>query len=100
MGGISDFRVLVKFLINKNCHSFRISNDIGTKLGPVTEFDRKKTTASKKFDDDVVSANYDVTFIIFFRMLFDLKESVTRILNRWSIISTFSLIETFLSYKN
>ena len=48
VGGISDFRVLVKFLINKNCHSFRISNDIGTKLGPVTEFDRKKTTASKK----------------------------------------------------
>ena len=66
VGGISDFRILVKFLINKNCHNFRISNDIGTKLGPVTEFDRKKTTASKKFDDDVVSANYDVTFIIFF----------------------------------
>ena len=70
------------------------------KLGPVTEFNREKTTASKKFDDDVVSANYDVTFIIFFRMMFDLKESVTRILNRWSIISIISLIETFLSYKN
>ena len=33
------------------------------KLGPVTTIDKKNSTALKKFDDDVVSANYDVIVV-------------------------------------
>ena len=54
---------LFKSLINKNCHSSRTSDDIDMKLGPVTKLDKRNTTKSKKFDDYVVSANYDVIVI-------------------------------------
>ena len=33
------------------------------KLGPVTKHDKKNTAKSKKFDDDVMSANFDVIVI-------------------------------------
>ena len=33
------------------------------KLGPVTKLDKKNKTTSKKFDNDVVSANCDVIVI-------------------------------------
>ena len=33
------------------------------KLGPVTKFDKRKKTTSKKFDVDVMSRNCDVIFI-------------------------------------
>ena len=36
------------------------------KLGPVTKHDKRNATTSKKYDDDVVSANYDA--IIIFRI--------------------------------
>ena len=32
-------------------------------LGPVTKFDKKNKTTSKKFDDDVMPENYDVMAI-------------------------------------
>ena len=33
------------------------------KLGPVTKLDKRNKTTSKEFDDDFMSANYDVTVI-------------------------------------
>ena len=33
------------------------------KLGPVTKLDKRNKKTSKKFDDDVMSENYDVIFI-------------------------------------
>ena len=36
------------------------------KLDPVTELDKRNKTTSKKFDDDVMSENYDV--IVIFRI--------------------------------
>ena len=33
------------------------------KLGPVTKHDKRNKTTLKKFDDDVISANYEVTVI-------------------------------------
>ena len=33
------------------------------KLGPVTKLDKKNKTTSKKFDDEVMSANWDVIVI-------------------------------------
>ena len=38
---------LVKSIINKNCHNSRTSNDIDTKLGPVTKLDERNMTISK-----------------------------------------------------
>ena len=37
------------------------------KLVPVTKLDKRKKIASKKFDDDFMSANYEVivTFLIY-----------------------------------
>ena len=33
------------------------------RLGPVTKLDKRNKTSSKNFDDDVMSANYDVIVI-------------------------------------
>ena len=33
------------------------------KFGPVTKIDKRNKITSKKFDGDVMSANYDVTVI-------------------------------------
>ena len=33
------------------------------KLGPVTKLDKRNKTLSKKFDEDVISENYDVIVI-------------------------------------
>ena len=33
------------------------------KLGPVTKLDKRNKTTSKKFDDDFMSANYNVNVI-------------------------------------
>ena len=53
---------LVKFFINKNRHKSRTSDDIDMKLGPVTKLGKRKET-SKEFDRNVVSTNYDTSFI-------------------------------------
>ena len=63
-GGISDFRISGQFVLNENGHNFRTSHDIDMKLGPVTTIDKRNLTTSKKFDDGVLSENYDV--IVFF----------------------------------
>ena len=34
------------------------------KLGPVTKLDKRNKTTSKKFDDDVMSENCDITAIL------------------------------------
>ena len=46
--GISNFQISDKSLINKNCHNLRTSNNIGIKLGSLTELDKENKTASKK----------------------------------------------------
>ena len=56
-------RFLVKTIRYKNCHNSRTSSDIDTKHGPVSKVDKRKTTTSKKIDDDVVSTNYDLIII-------------------------------------
>ena len=48
-GGISDFRISGQSFIKENCHNFRTSNDIGTKLGPVTKLDKRNTAMLKEF---------------------------------------------------
>ena len=60
--GISDFKISGQSLIKRNCHNPRPSDDIDTKLGPVTKID-KRNKMSKKLDDDVISENYDIIVI-------------------------------------
>ena len=60
------------------------------KLGPITKLDKKNVTTSKKIDNDVRSAKYEV--IVIFPGDVCQEESRIWIMNAWSIISTFSLI--------
>ena len=62
-GSFSNFRIFGHSFINKNCHDSRTSHDTDMKLGPVIKLDKKKTVTLKKFDDDVMSAKFDVTFV-------------------------------------
>ena len=61
--GISDFRISGQSHIKVNCHNSRTRDDIDIKLGPVTKLDKRNKTTSKKFDEDVMSANLDVIVI-------------------------------------
>ena len=47
----------------ENCHNSRTSDDIDMKLAPVTKLGKRNKTTSKKFNDDVMPANYDVLVI-------------------------------------
>ena len=59
----SSFRNPSQSLIKENCHNSRTSDDIDMKFGPVTKRDTRNKITSKKFDDDVVSANCEVSVI-------------------------------------
>ena len=59
-GGISDFRISGQSFINENCHNSGSSHDIDTKLGPVTELDKRNMANLEKFHEDVKSANCNV----------------------------------------
>ena len=49
------------------------------KLGPVTKLDKRNKTTSKKFDDEVISENYDV--IVIFQFMANLEQSGSWILD-------------------
>ena len=54
------FSISGRSLINEKCHNSRTSNDTDMKFGPVTKLDIRKVPMSKKLDDNVMSANYDI----------------------------------------
>ena len=49
--------------MKENYLNSRTSDDIDMKLGLVTKIDKRNKTQSKKFDDDVMSENYDVIVV-------------------------------------
>ena len=53
-------------LIKENCHNSGTSDGIHKNLGVVTRLDKRNKTTSKKFDDDIMSENFDV--IVIFRI--------------------------------
>ena len=61
--GISDFRISGQSFIKINCHISRTSDNNDIRLGPVTKLDKKSKITPKKFDDDVMSENWDVIVI-------------------------------------
>ena len=63
-GDISDFRISGQSFINENCHNSRTNHDIDMKLGLITKRNKRNTETSKKFADDVMSANCG--FSVFF----------------------------------
>ena len=96
--GISNFWISGQSLIKVNCHISRASDDIDTKLGPVTTLDKRNKIASKKIDNEVMSAN--VTSLSFFQFMANLEQSRSRIPDAQSAKLTFSLIVTFYSTKS
>ena len=73
---------LIKPLINKNCHNSRNGIDIDMKVGPLTMLDMRNMTKSKKFDDGVMSVNYDV---IFFFQFYDQFGDIWKPDSRWKV---------------
>ena len=53
-----------QFLIKENCHTFRTSDDIDMKLGPVTKLDQKNKKPSKKSDVDVMLLRLESTLLL------------------------------------
>ena len=68
------------------------------KLGPVTKIDKRNKTMSKKFVDNVISADYDV--IAIFPIMTNLEESGSRIPGAYSVKLTFLLQVTFYLIEN
>ena len=68
------------------------------KLEPVTKLDKRNKTTSKKFDDDVISPNYDViiNFLVYGQFGAIWKPDSGRI-----VCKTYIFINSYLlSYKN
>ena len=68
------------------------------KLGPVTKIDKRNKTMSKKFVDNVISADYDV--IAIFPIMANLEEAGSRIPGAYSVKLTFLLEVTFYLIEN
>ena len=88
------FQISLQILINKNYHNYRTSNDIDMKLGRVIKLYKRNTTTVTKFDDDVVSSNYNI--IVNIPIMADLEQFRSRILDVWSIILKFAKIMFYL----
>lgn len=55
---------LFQFFINENCYNSTTSNNIGVKFETLSKFENKNTIVSKKFNKNVMLANYDIIFLI------------------------------------
>ena len=55
------FLISGQSLIKENCHNTRTNDYPDMKLGPVTKLNMRNKTTSKKFGDDVMWANCDIT---------------------------------------
>ena len=69
------------------------------KLGSVTKLVKKNKIPSKKFDDDVMSANYDVIFVF---PIYGQFEVIRKSDSRCIVYKTFmlQLIVTLYIYRN
>ena len=61
--GISDIQISGESLIRVNFHNYRTSDDVGLTLDPATKLNKRKKTTSKKFYDNVMSANSNINLI-------------------------------------
>ena len=90
-GGISNFRIAGQIpLIDKNCHNFRVSNDIDMKCGPVIKLDKRNTATSKNLT--MVSCGQIVTSLSFFQFMANLEQS-----RSCKICKTYIFINLYLT---
>ena len=61
---ISDFQISGQSFTHEDCHNSRTSHDTDMKFGPVIKLDKINNKMSKKFSDDIISANCNI--IVFF----------------------------------
>ena len=95
--GISDFGISGQSLIKLNYHNSRTSNDIDMKLGPVTKLDKGNKITSKKFDDDVMSVNFDVIVIF---PIYGQSGAIRKPVSRRIVCKAYIFINSnLLSYK-
>ena len=66
------------------------------KLGPVTKLDKRNKATSKKFEDDIMSANCDVIVIYPFYGQFGAIQKP----DSGHIVCKTYIFSNFLSYKN
>ena len=71
--GISYFQISSLSFINENCHNSGTSNDTDVKLAPVAKLEKSNTTALRKFNDDVISKNFEI--IVIFGLMVNLEQS-------------------------
>ena len=68
------------------------------KLEPVTKFDKRNITTSKKIDDDVISASCDVIVVF---SIYGQFEAIWKQNSRHMVCKTYILINSnLLSYRN
>ena len=96
-GSISNFWISDQSLLKKNCKNSRASDDIDMKLGPVTKLEKRKKTTSKKFDNNVMSANCDN--IIIFPIYGQFGAIQSWIPVAWSVKLIFPLTVTIILQK-
>ena len=77
VGGISNFWISSHSLTKENCHNSWNSNDINTKLEPVTKFHKRNKTTSKTLA--MTSCQQIVTSLSFFWFVANLEQSGCRI---------------------
>ena len=65
--GVSNFQISAQFLIKKNCHDSRTSDDIHMKLWPVTKFYTRNIQRQKKLT--MITCGKIVTSLLFFKSL-------------------------------
>ena len=95
---ISDFRISGQSLVEEHCHNSRTSNDFDMKLGPITKLDKRKSTRSKKFDNDIISENCDVIIIF---SIYGQFRAIRKPGSKRMVCKTFIFIRSnLLSYKN
>ena len=84
-------------LIEEKCHNHEISNDIDMKLGPVVKPDKRNKATSKKFGDNMMSANCDVVIFLIYDQLGAIKKPGS---GRIACKTYIFINSNLLSYKN
>ena len=97
-GGISNFWISGQSLIKENYRNSRTSHDIDMKLGPVTKIDKRNKTTLKKYDDDIMLENCNVTMIF---PIYGQFGAIQKPNSRCIVCKTYVFIDNnLLSYKN
>ena len=95
---ISNFQISGQSFIKENCHNSKTSDDIDMKLGPVTKLDKRNKATSKKLNDNVMPANYDIIVIF---LIYSHFGTIQKLDSERTVCKTYIFINSnLLSNKN